>query len=79
MLADFKKEADAIRQSLFDELVNRATDPTIYLRRFRMLSQISLYESQVISKIYNMETDDIADFESNEYINGLCIVANRNG
>lgn len=52
--------ADA-RSTLLDELLIHASDPTIKMRRFRMLKQLSQFESQIIEKIWLFETDDCAD------------------
>ena len=52
-----------IRQELFNELVNNATDPVIVERRLRMLRQLNLYENQLTTKIQNFDTNDIADID----------------
>jgi hypothetical protein len=52
-----------IRQELFNELVNNATDPVIVKRRLRMLRQLNLYENQLTTKIQNFDTNDIADID----------------
>jgi len=62
MLTQFLKEVQHHREKLLNELIDRATDPVIRMRRFRMLSQLSQYESQIINKIANVETDDVGDF-----------------
>jgi hypothetical protein len=50
------------RQSLLDDLIVYATDPTMVKRRFRMLKQLSLYESQILNKIHSFDSEDINDF-----------------
>ena len=52
--------ADA-RTKLLEELLIHASDPTIKMRRFRMLKQLSQFESQIIEKIWKFETDDHRD------------------
>lgn len=52
--------ADA-RSKLLDELLIHAIDPTIKMRRFRMLRQLSQFESQIIEKIWKFKTDDYRD------------------
>jgi len=62
MLRKFLSHSEKLKKNLLQELVARATDPVIRMRRFRMLRQLSLYESQIIKKIENLETDDSYDF-----------------
>ena len=52
--------ADA-RTKLLEELIIHASDPTIKMRRFRMLKQLSQFESQMIEKIWRFETDNHRD------------------
>jgi hypothetical protein len=64
------------RETLLAELINNATDPVKRMRRARMLSQLSMYESQIIKKIAELETDDVSDFlDSNFEIDAI---VNRN-
>jgi hypothetical protein len=58
----FMQSTDQQRKLLFQELVNNATDDVIFMRRFRMISQINQFESQGINKIYQFETDDPGDY-----------------
>jgi hypothetical protein len=62
MLREFLSHSDKLKKNLLQELITRATDPVIRMRRFRMLRQLSIYESQIIKKIENLETDDSYDF-----------------
>lgn len=77
LLTHFLDEVQQHRKKLLEELINRATDPVIRIRRFRMLSQLSQYESQIINKIANIETDDVTDFFVNDLILELRKVTNR--
>lgn len=77
MLQEFLARVQTAKESLLSELINKATDPVILKRRFRMLSQLALYESIVISKIYNLETDDVGDFLKNRYSSGIEAVVNK--
>lgn len=77
MLTQFLDEVKQHREQLLHELINRATDPVIRMRRFRMLSQLSQYESQIINKIANIETDDVTDFFVNDLTLELMKVINR--
>ena len=52
--------ADA-RTKLLEELIIHASDPTIKMRRFRILKQLSQFESQMIEKIWRFETDNHRD------------------
>ena len=50
------------RDSLLNECTGRGgTDPVIFMRRFRMLSQLSQFEADTIKKIYNLGSDHDAD------------------
>jgi hypothetical protein len=49
------------RDRLLGDLVSYAEDPVRYSRRIRMLCQLSDYESQIIKKINQFETNDLAD------------------
>lgn len=62
------------------ELVERASDPNILKRRFRMLSQISEFESQIQKKIYNFHGDSIDDYVCSVQLifDNLRYVVNRN-
>ena len=67
------------RQSLLQELTASATDAVVWKRRFRMLSQLASWESQVTAKIYAFRTDDADDYQLNTFIDELMIVTSRNG
>ena len=62
LLREFLSHSEKLKKNLLQELVTRATDPVIRMRRFRMLRQLSLYESQIIKKIENLQTDNSYDF-----------------
>ena len=65
----FMQATDQQRKLLFQDLVNNATDNVIFMRRFRMISQINQFESQGINKIYQFETDNPDD-----YTHGLSVL-----
>lgn len=50
-----------VRENLFSELLDNATDPIIVKRRLRMIRHINLYENQLIKKIEQFETNDVND------------------
>ena len=50
-----------VRSRLLDELATNATDPVVFKRRLRMLRHVNSYESQLLQKIENFETDDMQD------------------
>jgi hypothetical protein len=62
LLQQFLSAVNDSRQSLLSDLVNKATDPVIVMRRFRMLQQLADYEAQIVAKIQNFDTDDCLDF-----------------
>lgn len=63
------------------ELQERASDPVIFKRRFRMLTQLAEYESQIYKKIYNFNTDDFQDYNlaMNLIVQEIQDVTNRSG
>lgn len=56
------------KQILLDELVVQASDPVIYNRRFRMISQLSQYESEIVNKLQEFQTDDPKDLLNLDFI-----------
>jgi hypothetical protein len=65
LLQQFLEATAKSRSGLLTDLVNKATDPVIVMRRFRMLRQLADYESQIVAKIQNFDTDDVLDFSQN--------------
>jgi hypothetical protein len=74
------KCANNIRNDLLFELTANTTNPTIVNRRCRMLKQLSLLESQIITKLSNFRTNDYKDYERaiKFIVNELNIVTSRN-
>jgi hypothetical protein len=68
--------ADA-RTKLLEELVIHASDPTIKMRRFRMLKQLSQFESQIIEKIWRFETVDHQDLLQINFLEEIQSVVSR--
>jgi hypothetical protein len=77
---DVLAESSKIKETLFNELLDGATDDTIFLRRCRMISQLAGVESQLLKKIYQFDTDDINDYivGTKNLINELHATASRN-
>ena len=69
--------ADA-RSKLLDELLIHASDPTIKMRRFRMLKQLSQFESQMIEKIWRFKTNDLQDLLQINVAGEIQSVVSRN-
>lgn len=63
LLSQFLEDTAQARKKLLEELVVNASDPIIFKRRFHMLKQLSHYESQIIEKIYNFDSDNPDDFD----------------
>lgn len=78
MLDSFLKKVAAHKQGLMNDLVKHATQPVVVMRRYRMLSQLCDYESQIIQKIYNLETDDPLDFLKTTYEEEIVKIVNAN-
>ncbi len=57
-------KSNQAREQLLNELIINLTDPVIVKRRIRMLEHLNLYETQLVSKIQNFETDNIEDLTS---------------
>ena len=53
---------DQKRKQFYIELSTLASDPVLVTRRFRMLSQLDMYEAQILQKIHNFEFQNIGDF-----------------
>ena len=71
------KSTEQVKNRLMDELIINATDPTIVKRRLRMIKNLNSYESQLIEKIQQFNTDDANDlieFEPHKYIH---LIINR--
>jgi hypothetical protein len=75
LLQQFLEATARSRSGLLTDLVNKATDPVIVMRRFRMLRQLAEYESQIVAKIQNFDTDDILDF-SRDFIYEIQFITN---
>jgi len=67
MLQCFLDHCHKLRNELVQDLKVYATDPTKRRRRFRMLRQLSLYESEIIKKIELLQTDQDSDFLSKHF------------
>lgn len=63
-IKEFNERCDYERNQLINEMIDNATDPTIVMRRIRMLQQLAEYQLQIYKKLENFETDDPADFLS---------------
>lgn len=79
MLKNFLNTVQKHKEYLLVELIDRATDPVVQMRRFRMLSQLSLYEHQTIEKIISLETNDPKDFLKQNFEADTHFVVDRNG
>lgn len=79
LLTEFLDRVQSIKQKLRNELIDNASDPTILMRRFRMLSQLSQYESQIIAKIEHLDTDCELDFLDRDFLDEALTVASRDG
>jgi hypothetical protein len=77
---DVLTESNKIRETLFNELLDSATDDIIFLRRCRMISQLASAESQALKKIYQFETDNLEDYKNGvaALISELKVVTSRN-
>ena len=73
-----KKVADE-RQKLIDELIDAGNDPVVWKRRFRMLSQLSQWHSNIVKKIYQFDTDSIEEYQQlNVVCQELTTIVSRN-
>lgn len=50
------------RQKLQYELIDLAGDPVLLKRRYRMLRQLAMYESQILDRIYDFEFQSVNDY-----------------
>jgi hypothetical protein len=73
-----KKVADE-RQKLINELIDAGNDPVVWKRRFRMLSQLSQWHSNIVKKIYQFETDSIEEYQQLDMVcQELATIVSRN-
>jgi hypothetical protein len=64
MINTFLNASAQAKKELFDDLIIYATDPVNFKRRMRMISHLSLLESQALDKIRSFESADIEDFNA---------------
>lgn len=67
------------RQLLLQELTAAGSNHVVWKRRFRMLGQLAIWESQVTAKIYAFETDNADDYQLDKFVEELMMVTSRNG
>jgi hypothetical protein len=77
LLKKFLEQTSHARNILMNELIDNASDPTIYLRRVRMLKHLAQYERQIIEKIQNFDSDHEEDFCEEIVIAGLQNILNK--
>ena len=62
MVNDILSFTNDQRTILLNELIDNASDPIIVKRRMRMLKHLALYESQLIEKLADFDSNDYKDF-----------------
>lgn len=62
-IKEFTERCHWERSQLISEMIDHATDPTIVMRRIRMLENLAEYQVQILKKIQQFETDDPYDYE----------------
>jgi len=69
------------KELLQQELIEFANDPILLKRRYRMISQLADYESQIYKKIYQFRSNDINDYKlaAEQLIHEIYMVSNKNG
>jgi hypothetical protein len=80
LLKDFLKTIAESKQILLNECIEiGGTDPVILMRRFRMLSQLCQYESDIINKINNFEITSFEDVNASRQniLSEVNVVTNR--
>lgn len=78
LVYDFLGEVAKVKQDLLNELLIYGSDPVVHMRRIRILAQLSEFESQVLYKIKNFQTNDPADYKlSNIYHQELQEICHR--
>ena len=77
LIKKLSQEVHVIRTQLLDELVINATDSVILRRRLRMIRHINQYESQLIKKIEQFNTDDPKDLDPYFLLSSLRDIVNR--
>lgn len=79
LLDNLLKTIQVERQLLLDEAIIKTNNPTLRMRRFRILSQLAEYESVTINKILLLESDDVCDFMNQAYLLEISNVVDRSG
>lgn len=51
------------RDYLIHDMVSYHEDPVRFKRRIRLLSQLDIYESQILLRVYNFTYDELSDSE----------------
>ena len=77
LLKNFLTHSTKYKKILLKELLSRASDPMIRMRRFRMLRQLCQYESQIIEKIEMLSTDNNIDFLQKSFQQEIEFVVRR--
>lgn len=77
IIKQFVIKVGKCRDILLQELIVNATDPVVFKRRIRMLKHLNSYETQIISKIQNFETNNVDDLNSFDFTVGLKTIMNR--
>jgi len=62
LAAELLEHSENAKKELLNELLELGTDDIYFMRRFRMLQQLADFESQIIKKIYQFNTDDDSDY-----------------
>jgi hypothetical protein len=66
-----------VRSQLLNELATNATDPVVFNRRLRMLRHVNSYESQLVQKIQNFDTDNVDDLVNIDIASGIKNIVHR--
>lgn len=67
LVTEIESRVAQVRQQLVDELIAAGSDPVVYRRRFRMLTQLSMWHAQIINKLFAFNTDNPADYLEFKY------------
>ena len=68
-----------MQKKLINELIDAGNDPVVWKRRFRMLSQLSQWHSNIVKKIYQFETDSIEEYQQLDVVyQELATIVSRN-
>lgn len=77
LILEFQRCIHDVRVHLQQEMIRHGADTMVVQRRYRMLQQLSQFESQSLIKIANFESDFAEDYRIDNFMPAFEIFKNR--